>query len=39
MLSNPSVVNPTFVADGVGSYMVQLIVNDGQVNSPPDTVS
>jgi hypothetical protein len=31
-------VQPTFVADVAGTYTVQLIVNDGQVNSPPDTV-
>jgi hypothetical protein len=31
-------VQPTFVADVAGSYTVQLIVNDGQANSPPDTV-
>ncbi len=37
-LSNVAAVNPTFVADVAGSYTVQLIVNDGQVNSPPDTV-
>jgi hypothetical protein len=33
------VVNPTFVADKPGSYVVQLIVNDGVVNSAPDTVT
>jgi hypothetical protein len=37
-LPNAAVVQPTFVADVAGSYTVQLIVNDGQVNSPPDTV-
>jgi hypothetical protein len=37
-LSNAAAVQPTFVVDVVGSYTVQLIVNDGQVNSPPDTV-
>ena len=37
-LSNVAAVQPTFVADAAGSYTVQLIVNDGQVNSPPDTV-
>ena len=37
-LSNPSIVNPTFVADKFGLYTVQLIVNDGTVNSAPDTV-
>ena len=39
MLSNATVVKPTFVVDVAGSYMVQLIVNDGTVNSAPDTVT
>src|SRR5580700_1404562 len=38
-LSNPSIVNPTFVADLVGNYVVQLIVNDGFSNSTPSTVT
>ena len=38
-LSNTTVVNPTFVADKAGAYVVQLIVSDGLVNSAPDTVS
>ncbi len=38
-LSNPAAVMPTFVVDAPGTYEVQLIVNDGQVNSAPDTVS
>ena len=37
-LTGATTVNPTFVADVAGSYTVQLIVNDGQANSPPDTV-
>ncbi len=37
-LSNPNLPNPTFIADVVGIYMVQLIVNDGIVDSPADTV-
>jgi hypothetical protein len=37
-LSNPVAVQPSFVADTSGNYVVQLIVNDGQVNSPPDSV-
>lgn len=32
-LSNPSAQKPTFVADVTGSYTVQLIVNDGTVDS------
>jgi hypothetical protein len=38
-LSEPTTVNPTFVVDLPGTYVVQLIVNDGTVNSPPDTVT
>ena len=37
-LSNVAAVQPTFVVDVAGNYTVQLIVNDGQTNSPPDTV-
>ncbi len=37
-LSAPAAVQPTFVADVAGEYVVQLIVNDGTVNSTPDTV-
>jgi YD repeat-containing protein len=32
------VVNPTFVADQAGAYAAQLIVNDGAIDSDPDTV-
>ena len=38
VLSNPAAVMPTFVADVSGRYVAQLIVNDGTVNSMPDTV-
>jgi len=38
-LSNPSALNPTFVVDKPGTYVAQLIVNDGKVDSTPDTVS
>jgi RHS repeat-associated protein len=38
-LSSPTTVNPTFTADITGTYVVQLVVNDGQVNSPPVTVA
>jgi hypothetical protein len=38
-LSDPAVVNPTFVVDKAGNYVVQLIVNDGFVNSAPSTVT
>ncbi|MCK6563057.1 PKD domain-containing protein, partial [bacterium] len=37
-LSDPSIVNPTFVADMAGEYSVSLVVNDGTVNSAPDEV-
>ena len=39
ILSNPTAVNPTFVVDRSGAYAVQLIVNDGTVDSAPDVVS
>jgi len=38
VLSDPSAVSPTFVADFPGTYVVQLIVNDGQTDSTPDSV-
>ena len=38
-LSDPTLVLPTFVADRPGIYAVQLIVNDGKMNSAPDTVT
>ncbi|MBU2482098.1 MAG: cadherin-like domain-containing protein, partial [Proteobacteria bacterium] len=37
--SDPSSVNPFFVADISGRYELELIVNDGTENSAPDTVS
>ena len=38
-LSSATVVNPTFVANAPGMYVVQLIVNDGTSNSQPVTTS
>ena len=38
VLADPTTVTPTFVADRPGAYVVQLIVNDGVVDSTPDTV-
>jgi RHS repeat-associated protein len=38
-LSNASIVNPTFVSDKKGTYVVQLVVNDGQANSTPSQVT
>ena len=37
VLSNPTAVDPTFAIDQFGIYVVQLVVNDGQVDSTPDT--
>jgi RHS repeat-associated protein len=39
VLSDVHAVNPTFVANVAGFYVVQLIVNDGKVDSPPMTVT
>jgi parallel beta-helix repeat protein len=38
-LTNPTSATPTLVVDQPGTYVVQLIVNDGLLNSAPDTVS
>ena len=38
-LSDSTVVNPTFVADKPGTYELQLIVNDGKVDSILDVVT
>ncbi|MGK0370825.1 MAG: hypothetical protein ACJAW1_001066, partial [Glaciecola sp.] len=37
--SSATVVSPTFTADLDGSYVVQLIVNDGIVNSSANSVT
>jgi hypothetical protein len=40
ILSDPTAVNPRFDADVPGTYVAQLIVNDGTFDSePPDTVT
>ncbi len=39
VLSNPTSVNPTFTADVPGTYVAQLIVNDGFSSSQPATVT
>jgi hypothetical protein len=39
VLSNAGVVNPSFSADLPGSYVAQLIVNDGFVDSAPASVT
>ncbi len=38
-LSNPNNVTQNLTADMLGSYLFSLIVNDGMVNSPADTVT
>jgi hypothetical protein len=38
VLSNRNAVSPTFALDVRGDYLLQLIVSDGAVNSPPDTL-
>ena len=37
-LDDPGAVMPAFAVDAPGSYVFQLVVNDGQVDSAPDTV-
>ena len=39
VLSNPAAVAPTFVIDLPGTYVVQLHVSDGALQSAPDSVS
>ena len=39
VLSNSQIAKPTFVADMPGSYVAQLTVNDGKLNSAPVTVA
>lgn len=38
-LSDPTIVNPTFVIDRPGSYTFELVVSDGRAASPPDSVT
>lgn len=38
VLSNPTASQPSFTVDKPGSYTAQLIVNDGTVDGPPDSV-
>ncbi len=38
-LSDPAAANPTFTADVTGTYELQLVVNDGTVDGPPDAVT
>ncbi|MFZ5863148.1 MAG: CARDB domain-containing protein [Nitrospirota bacterium] len=39
VLSDPTAPSPSFVVDRSGTYVAQLIVNDGTVESAPDTVT
>ncbi len=39
ILSDSKIVNPTFVVDLPGTYVLQLIVNDGQLDSIPATLT
>jgi hypothetical protein len=39
IISDASIVDPTFVPDVAGEYVIQLIVNDGLVDSDPDQVT
>lgn len=39
VLSNPTSVNPTFTPDVFGTYVAQLVVNNGSMDSSPDTVT
>jgi RHS repeat-associated protein len=38
-LDDPNAVAPTFTVDASGTYVLQLVVNDGLADSPPDTVT
>jgi len=38
-LTGPTSVNPQFTPVLRGSYVIQLVVNDGELNSAPDTIS
>ena len=38
-LSNPTTVNPTFTPDVAGSYVLNLVVNDGRLSSAVATVT
>lgn len=38
-IQNPTGVNPTIQPDAPGEYIIHLTVNDGMINSEPDTVT
>jgi hypothetical protein len=37
-LSDPTSVQPTFTADQIGDYLIEILVSDGGLTSDPDTV-
>jgi RHS repeat-associated protein len=39
LLTNPNTTNPTLFLDKSGTYVGSLVVNDGKVNSAPDTIT
>ncbi len=39
VIVNPTAVTPRITPDVPGIYVIQLVVNDGSINSSPDTVS
>jgi len=39
VLSNPDSATPTFVADAVGTYVIELVVSDGKLSSVADSVT
>lgn len=38
-ISDPTALRPTFEVDKAGSYVIELVVNDGHQDSAPDTVT
>ena len=39
VLMNPDTMDPTFLADVEGAYVIELVVNDGASDSAPETVT
>ena len=39
ILSDTTLINPTFVADIAGEYIIELVVSDGTNNSAPDEIT
>jgi len=38
IINNPTAIQTSFIADQSGEYIAQLVVNDGQIDSAPDSV-